>query len=84
MLESVPLDPELVRVNTPGQRQYLTGCEASASTGTVPRVVLGEARWSGEDTRAALDLAGLPEDTPVTALAVELLPEPDESRQARG
>lgn len=39
--------------------------------------VEGETRWSGTEVREALQLAGLPEATPISALAVELLPEPN-------
>ncbi|WP_433359123.1 hypothetical protein [Streptosporangium sp. CA-115845] len=44
---------------------------------TVPLTVQAEVRWSADEVKAALDLAGLPGDTPITALAVELLPEPN-------
>jgi hypothetical protein len=37
------------------------------------------AHWSELDVRNALDLAGFPRDTPLTVLAVELLPEPNGS-----
>jgi hypothetical protein len=47
--------------------------------GPVPLVVQGEVRWTGEEVKAALELVGLPDDTPITALAVELLPEPNSS-----
>jgi hypothetical protein len=46
---------------------------------TTPRVVEGEINWSGAEVEAALQVAGLPEDTPISALAVELLPEPNGS-----
>ncbi|MEV7226741.1 hypothetical protein AB0M79_06905 [Polymorphospora sp. NPDC051019] len=46
-------------------------------TDTVPLVVEGETRWTGAEVRAALQLAGLPPGAPVSALAVELLPEPN-------
>lgn len=45
----------------------------------VPSFIQGEARWTGEQVKAALELVGLPEDTPITALAVEMLPEPNSS-----
>jgi hypothetical protein len=44
---------------------------------TVPLVAGGEVHWSASEVRTTLLSAGLPEDTPVTALAVELLPEPN-------
>lgn len=44
---------------------------------STPLVVEGEMAWSGAEVEAALDRAGLPESTPITALAVELLPEPN-------
>lgn len=44
-----------------------------------PLFVEGEVSWSGDEVRTALQLAGLPEATPITALAVELLPEPNGS-----
>jgi hypothetical protein len=46
---------------------------------TIPRFVEGEIKWSGAEVEAALQVAGLPEDTPISALAVELLPEPNGS-----
>jgi hypothetical protein len=46
---------------------------------TAPRFVEGEITWSGIEVEAALQLAGLPENTPISALAVELLPEPNGS-----
>lgn len=46
---------------------------------SVPLVVLAEAVWTEDEVHAALDLAGFAKDTPVTALAVELLPEPNGS-----
>jgi hypothetical protein len=39
----------------------------------------GEANWSGTDVQTALQLAGLPTGTPLSVLAVELLPEPNGS-----
>lgn len=46
---------------------------------TIPLFVEGEMRWSGDEVRAALDQAGLPKGTSISALAVELLPEPNGS-----
>jgi hypothetical protein len=46
---------------------------------TIPRLVEGEMNWSGTEVEVALQVAGLPEDTPISALAVELLPEPNGS-----
>lgn len=46
---------------------------------TTPLFVEGEISWSGAEVQAALHLAGLPEVTPISALAVELLPEPNGS-----
>ncbi len=46
---------------------------------TTPLFVEGEVEWSSADVLAALDLAGLAEDTPISVLAVELLPEPNSS-----
>ena len=46
---------------------------------SAPRLLEGETRWSGGDVRAALHNAGLPEDAPISALAIELLPEPNGS-----
>jgi hypothetical protein len=46
---------------------------------STPLVVEGEIHWSGAEVEAALDRAGLPAATPITALAVELLPEPNGS-----
>lgn len=46
---------------------------------TSPLFVEGEIRWSGAEVQAAVQLAGLPEDVPISALAVELLPEPNGS-----
>jgi hypothetical protein len=42
-------------------------------------LVEGEVRLSGAEVKAALDTAGLPETTPISALAIELLPEPNGS-----
>lgn len=47
--------------------------------GTVPLVVQGEVRWTNEEVKEALEVAGLPMDIPITALAVEILPEPNSS-----
>jgi hypothetical protein len=44
---------------------------------TTPFAIEGETRWSGDDIRAALERAGLPDDCSVSALAVELMPEPN-------
>lgn len=41
--------------------------------------VEGEVFWTGDDIRAALLAAGLPESSPISVLAVELLPEPNGS-----
>jgi hypothetical protein len=41
--------------------------------------VEGQVGWAGADVRAALQLAGLPPDTPLSVLAVEVLPEPNGS-----
>jgi hypothetical protein len=41
--------------------------------------LLGEARWPESAVKNALDLAGLDDETPLTVLAVELLPEPNGS-----
>ena len=43
----------------------------------VPLLASGEVNWSGPEVEAALGNAGLPDDTPISALAVELLPEPN-------
>ncbi len=45
----------------------------------VPLLASGEIRWSGTEVEAALASAGLPDDTPISALAIELLPEPNGS-----
>jgi hypothetical protein len=44
-----------------------------------PRVIEGTERWTGLEVRAALQRAGLPEDAPLSALAIEVLPEPNGS-----
>src|SRR5262249_23026807 len=46
---------------------------------TTPLFVEGEIRWTGAEVQAALHLAGMPEITPISVLAVELLPEPNGS-----
>ncbi|MGV3559284.1 hypothetical protein [Larkinella arboricola] len=46
---------------------------------STPLVIEGEVRWSGTEIQNALDLAGLPTSVPISALAVELLPEPNGS-----
>jgi hypothetical protein len=46
---------------------------------SIPLFVEGEILWSGDEVKIALELAGLPEATPISALAVELLPEPNGS-----
>ncbi len=46
---------------------------------TTPLFVEGEISWSGAEVKGALHLAGLPDDAPISALAVELLPEPNGS-----
>ena len=48
-----------------------------AKRGSAALLVEGEVTWSGNDVKDALRSAGLPDDTPITALAVELLPEPN-------
>ncbi len=45
--------------------------------GTSPLAVEGETAWSGDEVRTALDAAGLPLDLPLSALAIEVLPEPN-------
>lgn len=52
------------------------GDKAALST---PRLLEGETRWSGAEVQMALHNAGLPEDAPISALAIELLPEPNGS-----
>ena len=47
--------------------------------GSVTIVPQAEATWTGGSVKDALDLAGLHHDTPLTLLAVELLPEPNGS-----
>ena len=42
---------------------------------STPLLVDGEANWSGPAVRAALSRVGLPDNTPLSVLAVELLPE---------
>jgi hypothetical protein len=44
-----------------------------------PLLVEGEIVWTGPEVDAALQLAGLPDDAPMSVLAVELLPEPNGS-----
>jgi len=44
---------------------------------TTPLVVEGQTYWSRDDIRTALQRAGLPDDCPISVLAVELLPEPN-------
>jgi hypothetical protein len=39
--------------------------------------VYGEAGWTRAEVKAALQLAGIPEDAPISVLAIELLPEPN-------
>ncbi len=48
-------------------------------TKSVPLEREGEVRWSEEEIQVALEAAGLSQDTPITALAVELMPEPNSS-----
>ncbi len=60
------------------QLQPLISKEAEENK-SVPLVEQGEANWSGAEALDALASAGLPYDTPITALAVELLPEPNSS-----
>lgn len=47
--------------------------------GSVPLLVQGEVYWKGGEVKYALELLGLPENTPISAIAVELLPEPNGS-----
>ncbi|MGB0514704.1 MAG: hypothetical protein ACPGJE_07680, partial [Wenzhouxiangellaceae bacterium] len=47
--------------------------------GSTPMAPRAEGRWSDVEIKAALDRAGLDEDTPLTVLAVETLPEPNGS-----
>jgi hypothetical protein len=47
--------------------------------GSSPLTVEGETAWSGAEVKNALDMAGLPPDLPISALAVEVLPEPNGS-----
>jgi hypothetical protein len=44
---------------------------------TTPLLVEGEIRWTGPEVEYALQVAGLPDDTPMSVLAIELLPEPN-------
>jgi hypothetical protein len=44
---------------------------------SVPLVMQGEARWNRDEIKEALRLAGFPLNIPITALAVEMLPEPN-------
>jgi hypothetical protein len=46
---------------------------------STPLFVEGEVTWSGAEVQAVLQLAGIPEAAPISALAVELLPEPNGS-----
>jgi hypothetical protein len=46
---------------------------------STPLFVEGEVSWTGAEVRAALQNAGIPQDTPLSVLAVELLPEPNGS-----
>lgn len=46
---------------------------------SLPFLVEGEVRWTGDEVDAALTQAGLPETGEISALAVELLPEPNGS-----
>jgi hypothetical protein len=46
-------------------------------TKSAPLFVEGEIRWSGGEVRDALTQAGVPESSAISALAVELLPEPN-------
>jgi len=46
---------------------------------SAPLFVEGEVTWKGAEVKAALHLAGIPQDTPISVLAVELLPEPNGS-----
>lgn len=57
------------------QRRARTRLRGSRVPGL--REMSGEARWDGAEMEKALDCLGLSVDTPVTALAVELLPEPN-------
>ncbi|PXF59405.1 MAG: hypothetical protein C4B58_03580 [Deltaproteobacteria bacterium] len=47
--------------------------------GSVTIAPQAEATWTGGNVKDALELAGLHHDTPLTVLAVELLPEPNSS-----
>jgi hypothetical protein len=44
---------------------------------SAPLFVEGEVFWSGAEVRQALHVAGVPETAPISALAVEVLPEPN-------
>ena len=44
---------------------------------STPLFVEGEVSWTGPEVEAALQFAGLPPHTPISVLAVELLPEPN-------
>jgi hypothetical protein len=44
---------------------------------STPLFVEGEVSWSGADVQTALQQAGLPDNLPISVLAVELLPEPN-------
>jgi hypothetical protein len=44
---------------------------------SAPLFIEGEVRWTGAEIKAALRLAGIPEDTEISVLAIELLPEPN-------
>lgn len=48
-------------------------------SGAVPLAPQAEGRWTGAEVKDALARAGLDADTPLTVLAVELLPEPNGS-----
>jgi hypothetical protein len=45
--------------------------------GAIPLFVEGEVRWTGAEVKAGLARAGLPEQSQISVLAVELLPEPN-------
>lgn len=61
---------DLRRLRTPRRQPRATSS---------PLAVEGEAAWSGAEVNDALDAAGLPLDLPISALAVEVLPEPNGS-----
>ena len=46
---------------------------------STPLFIEGEVHWSGADVKAALERAGIPDNAPISALTVELLPEPNGS-----